>query len=58
MEQLQKCFGTALIIAVSWMFGLMLLSGIAHQCPALAWGTVVAMTAATVGGIYAVAKGL
>ena len=58
METLQKCFGAALVIAVSWMFGLILLSGIANQCPALAWGTVVAMIAATVGGIYAVARGL
>jgi predicted RND superfamily exporter protein len=48
----------ALVIAVSWMFGLMLLSGIAHQSPALAWGTVIAMIAATVGGIYAMARGL
>jgi predicted RND superfamily exporter protein len=58
METIQRCLGMALVIAVSWTFGLMLLSGIAHQSPALAWGTVIAMIAATVGGIYAMARGL
>jgi predicted RND superfamily exporter protein len=58
METIQRCLGMALVIAVSWMFGLMLLSGISNQCPALAWGAVITMTAATVGGIYAMARGL